>query len=168
MIVYDSGTTEKLAKALLDIRSGSVGVNRHVDEVSEMVQLIYQWSHFIEREPGNEEAPESNVVVCDLPLGMSVYVNFVFSCSLAQLVLWAHTFCLISLSFQGSPKSTARSASRHKIKQQLAGSKKPFKNETSAISSHRQKSTLSKPTSQNKISAYHLQYSSKSRLKQHT
>jgi len=168
MIVYDSGTTEKLAKTLPDIRSGSVGVNRHVDEVSEMVQLIDQWSQFIEREPANEEAPESNVVVCDLPLGMSVYANLAFSCSLAQLVLWALTFCLTSLSFQASPKSTARSASRHKIKQQLTGSKKPFKNEISAISSHRQKSTLSKPTSQNKISAYRLQYSSKSRLKQHT
>jgi hypothetical protein len=64
MIVYDSGTTEKLAKALIHIRSGSVSINGHVDEISEMSGLIDLYSQFTERGPGAGKAPETNVVVC--------------------------------------------------------------------------------------------------------
>jgi hypothetical protein len=65
MVVYDSGTAEKLVRALLDIRSGKVSINGAVDEISEMESLVDEYSQFTRRESGDRKAPQSNVVVCE-------------------------------------------------------------------------------------------------------
>jgi acyl-CoA synthetase (AMP-forming)/AMP-acid ligase II len=70
MVVYDSGNTEKLAKALLNIRSGETNISRVVDEVLEMDALVDEYSHFIERKGGDGKASETNIVVCDLSLNV--------------------------------------------------------------------------------------------------
>jgi hypothetical protein len=86
MIVYDTGNTAKLAKALFDIRTNAGVENRSVNELEEMRQLIGEYSKFERRAawnnvPVNEEerqlyekypglerpaawkGPENNVVV---------------------------------------------------------------------------------------------------------
>jgi hypothetical protein len=70
MVVYDSGYTEKLAKTLLNLRSGETNINGVVDEVLEMDALIDEYSHFIKRKGGDGKASETNVVVCGLSLNM--------------------------------------------------------------------------------------------------
>jgi hypothetical protein len=86
MIVYDTGNTAKLAKALFDIRTNAEVENRGVSELEEVRQLIAKYSKFERRVawnniPRNEEerqlyqkypglqgraawkGPENNVVV---------------------------------------------------------------------------------------------------------
>jgi len=75
MVVYDSGNTRKLAKALLDIRSGMTGNGWAEDEIAEMDSLIEEYSQFVKRENGEKQTPESNVVVCRESLMGSAFAN---------------------------------------------------------------------------------------------
>ncbi|PMD33859.1 putative NRPS-like enzyme [Hyaloscypha variabilis F] len=63
MVVYDSGNTAKLARALLDIRSGKTSTSWAADEISEMDRLIEEYSHSVKREKIEGKVPESNVVL---------------------------------------------------------------------------------------------------------
>jgi hypothetical protein len=53
MIVYDTGNTAKLAKALFDIRTNAGVENRSVNELEEMRQLIGEYSKFERRAAWN-------------------------------------------------------------------------------------------------------------------
>lgn len=168
MVVYDSGNTKKLAKALIDIRSGKSNRNWDAEELLEMGILIEEYSHFVKREVRDGKAPGHNVVVCFPPLKESSSSNRNFSFLLVQRDLWALISSHISSNCEVSPRSTAYYEPHQHRKQPLSDSMKPFKNDIQLTSPQRRKFIHSWPISPNQISAYQLRFFGSFRKRQHT